>query len=219
MLKFLTALVMIVAMASPALAQTSASENKQRHMKAAVENLNKGVDALKAGDNAGAVQYITLAIDANVLEGNNLYAAYFARGAAYSGLKQCNVAIPDFTAAIAIKQDDPQVYAQRGNCYVELKQTELAIPDLKQAVALAPTDGAYVQFLCATAFNAKIYAEAAPACEASLPFSPNEAELYQAAAQSYEALGNKAKALEIWNRLLAVDPKNEAAQQGIKRNS
>lgn len=219
MFKYLTTLLVALALASPAMANRTGKRESPQAAREAVESLNKGVEALQAGDAAAAVQYITIAIDSGTLEGDNLYAALFARGSAYSRLQQCQSAIPDFNAAIEIKQDDPQVWAQRGNCYVELKQPQQAIPDLKQAVALAPNDGAYVQFLCATAFNAKIYAEAAPACEASLAFSPNEVELYQATGQSYEAIGNKAKALEIWKRLAALDPKNEAAQQGIKRNS
>lgn len=219
MMKFLTAFLLIFAMATPAMANRTGSDRGGAKAKEAVESLNKGVEALQAGDAASAVEYITIAIDSGTLEGDNLYAALFARGAAYSQLQQCNLAIPDFTGAIEIKQDDPQVYAQRGNCYVQLQQPAQAIPDLKAAVALAPQDKAYVEFLCATAFNAKIYAEAAPACEAAIALNPNEAQLYQATGQSYEAIGNKAKALEIWQRLAQLDPSNEAAKQGIARNS
>lgn len=219
MFRLLAAVALIFAVAVPAYGQEGPAERKQRLMQKAVAELNAGVDALQAGDNQKAVELITHAIELNVLDGNNLASAYFARGAAYARLHQCPSAIPDFTQAIAIKPDDPQFYGQRGNCYVETKQTNLAIADLKQAVALAPTDGSYVQFLCATAFNAKVYAEAAPACEASLQYAPKDLQLYQAAGQSYEAIGNKAKALAIWKQLLALDPTNEAAKQGIKRTS
>ena len=209
MLRIFTALALAFALMLPAAAREKAS---------AVKKLNEAVTALQGGDAATALPLLTDVIDNGGLEGENLWIAYFSRGAAYSMLKQCANAIPDFTKALELKPQDHQSYAQRGNCYNDTKQVELAIADLKQAVALDPTNEGYAGFLCAVAFNGKVHAEAGPACEAYVvKFKPNDAELIQASAQSYEAAGNKKKANEMWKRLLAVDPKSEAAKQGIAR--
>ncbi len=209
MRRTLTALTVALMLTAPAAA---ISERE------AVELLNAGITTLQGGDAAAALPLLTQAVESGKLKGDNIYIGYFSRGAAYGMLKQCPNAIPDFTKAIEIKQDDPQVYAQRGNCYAEGQQYELAIADVKQAVALAPTDASYATFLCAVAFNGKVHAEAGPACEAAVEkFAPTDAELTQASAQSYEAAGDKASANRMWKKLLALDPASEAAKQGIER--
>ena len=209
MLRIFTAVALTLALLVPAAARES---------KKAVEKLNAGVTALQGGDAATALPLITEAIESEGLEGENLWIAYFSRGAAYSMLKQCPNAIPDFTKAIELKATDAQSYAQRGNCYVETKQPELAVADLKQSVALDPENKDYAGFLCAVAFNSKLHAEAGPACEAVVvKYDPTNKELVQASAQSYEAAGNKAKANEMWKKLLALDPASEAAKQGVAR--
>ncbi len=62
-------------------------------------------------------------------------------------------------------------------------------------------------------------AEAGPACERYLAFEPANQEIMRAAAQAYEAAGNKPKAAEMWGRLLAAVPGLQEAQDGVKRNS
>lgn len=188
--------------------------------KGAVGKLNDGIEALQKGDAATAVPLIGEAIDSGKLEGENLFLAYFTRGAGYAMLQQCPNAIPDFDKAIAMKATDPQVFAQRGSCLAQTGEAEKAVADLKQAAALAPDNKEYAEFHCAVAFNGKIHAEAGPACEnAVLKFSPDNKELVQASAQSYEAAGNKAKANEMWKKLLALDPASEAAKQGVQRTA
>lgn len=219
MLRILTAFAVLFAIAMPAEAQSSRREQK---MMKAVETMNKGIEAMKAGDAAGAVTLLTQAIDMGVLKEENLRIAHFVRGASYAFLDQCPQAIPDFTIAIQIgteiKNEDHQVYAQRGNCLAQTGKAAEGVADLKQAVALDPANKEYAEFLCATAFNAKMHAEAGAACEhAVVTFSPGNQELIQASAQSYEQAGNKAKANEMWKKLLALDPASEAAKQGIAR--
>lgn len=209
MLRIFTALALAFALMLPAAAREKASQ---------VKKLNTAITALQAGDAATALPLLTEVIEEGGVEGENLWIAYFSRGAAYSMLKQCPNAIPDFTKALEMKPTDPQSYAQRGNCYNETKQVELAVKDLKQAVALDPENEGYASFLCAVAFNGKLHVEAAAACGAYVDkYKPNDVELIQATAQSYEQAGDKATANAWWKRLLKADPKSEAAKQGIER--
>lgn len=215
MIRIITSLALAASLVLPAAAQDSRREAK---IAAAVETLNKGIEALRGNDAATAVQLITKAIDSGRLKDENLRIAHFSRGAGYSMLDRCPDAIPDFTIAIDMKADDAQVFAQRGACYDKLKQSPAAVADLKQAVALAPTEAAYGSFLCAVAFNGKIFAESGPACEDAVKkYDPQNKDFVQASAQSYEAAGNKPKANEMWKMLLALDPASEAAKQGIAR--
>jgi tetratricopeptide (TPR) repeat protein len=209
MLRIVTALFFMLALAAPSLAA---------RVPGYVKHFQAGIEAVQKGDYPTAVTELTEAIDSGKLEGENLANAHMARGFAYAQLKQCNNAIPDFTKALETKTTDAQIFAQRGNCYMEMKQIEPGLADLKQAVALAPEDKSYAEFLCASANNAKVYAEAGPACEAAVKkFSPQDKQLIRASAQAYELSGNKPKANEMWKMLAALDPADKDAKDGIAR--
>lgn len=207
MLRTVTAFFFAIALAAPAMARDPAY----------VRHFQKGIEAVQAGDFPTAVAELTEAIDSGKLEGENLGNAHMARGYAYAQLKQCNNAIPDFTKALEIKPD-AQVYAQRGNCYIDTQQVPQGLADLKQAVTMAPQDKSYAEFYCASAYNAKVYAEAGPACENVVKaFPPPDKQLCKASAQSYELANNKAKAAEMWKMLAALDPADKEAKDGIAR--
>lgn len=217
MLRLLTAIAVVCAIAAPAHAQSNRREEK---MAKAVEIMNKGIEAIEADDPKTAVELLTRAIEMNVLKDENLQIAHFVRGAAYAALEQCPQAIPDFNISLEMKPEDPQVLAQRGNCLAKTGNAAAGVADLKKAVELDPANQAYAEFYCATAFNAKIHAEAGPACEnAVVAFAPTNQELIQASAQSYEQAGNKPKANQMWKKLLALDPASETAKQGIARTT
>lgn len=216
--KTATAVALTFALASPALAHIK--DRKDNDSKEAVKSLEKGVEALKSGDFETAVKQFSRAIDIGGMNEQNEKAAHLNRGIAYVQLKQCPQAIPDFDKALEVGGDDALAYIQRGQCQSEAGQTALAVADAKKAVELAPEEADYAKLFCAIAFNGKIYAEAGPACEnVVVRFEPTNAQLTQAAAQSYDVSGNKAKAKELWEKVLALDPSSEAAKQGIKRNS
>ena len=220
MFKAVTALALAFALALPAAALTNREEKQQRAAAKAVELLNKGVEAIaKNNDAKGAVVYITKAIESGGLVEQNLQIAYFTRGAAYAQLNQCNLAIPDFGEAIKLKPE-AQIYGQRGACYEKGNQIPLAIADYKQAATMDPAQAGYAGKLCGTTFNAKNYAEAAPACEIYVTkFEPTNKEIVQATAQAYEMIKNKAKANLMWKKLLALDPASKAAKEGIARTA
>lgn len=219
MLKLFTAFALMLAIVSPADAAVGAGKAAERRVKEAIEDMNAGVEALNAGDNAGAVQYFTEAIDSGVLQPDNLFNAYLARGSAYERLGQCNNAIPDFTAAAGVMPQDARPYAQRGNCHATLKQIPQAIADLKQAVALDPAEPGYGAFLCAVAYNNKVWPEAGPACDAAFRAAPTDKDLAQAAAASWEMGGDNARANALWKALLALDPNSQEAKDGIARTT
>ncbi|MFT3810714.1 MAG: hypothetical protein QM698_12415 [Micropepsaceae bacterium] len=218
MFKTVTAIALSLALVSPAAAHIR--DKKNNESKESVKALEEGVKALQASDYQKAVDEFSRAIEIGGMNEQNEKAAHLNRGIAYVQLKQCPNAIPDFGKALEIGGDDALAYIQRANCQSEAGQTALAVADTKKAVALMPEDAEYAKLFCAIAFNGKIYAEAGPACEnVVVRFEPANAQLVQAAAQSYDLAGNKAKAKELWEKLLALDPSSEAAKQGIKKNS
>lgn len=218
MFKTVTAIALSLALVLPAAAHIRDKNNNES--KESIKSLQAGVEALKAGDYQKAVDSFSRAIEIGGMNEQNEKAAHLNRGIAYVQLKQCPTAIPDFDKALEVGGDDALAYIQRATCQSEAGQTALAVADAKKAVALMPEEADYAKLYCAIAFNGKIFAEAGPACEnVVVRFEPTNAQLVQAAAQSYDAAGNKAKAKELWQKLLALDPSSEAAKQGIKKNS
>lgn len=213
--------VLLAASLALALPASAYLENRKANdEKEAIEALQVGVEALKAGNFQGAVDAFTRAIEIGGMNDQNIKAAHLNRGVAYVGLKQCPNAVPDFDKALEVGGDDALAFIQRAQCHSEAGQVAAAVADAKKATAMLPDDASYANLYCAISFNGKVYAEAGPACEnVVVRFEPQNAQLTQASAQAYDATGNKAKAKEMWTKLLALDPTSEAAKQGIKRNS
>lgn len=207
-----------VSLSLPAAARLG--ERKNNESKEVQEALKDGVAAMEAGNYQAAVDAFSKAIEIGGLGEQNEKAAHLNRGIAYAGLNQCPNAIPDFDKALEIGGDDALAYIQRAQCHSTTGNGAEATADAKKATAMMPDDASYAKLYCAIAFNAKVYADAGPACETVVVrFEPQNAQLTQASAQSYEAAGNKAKANEMWTKLLALDPSSEAAKQGIKRTA
>ena len=69
-----------------------------------------------------------------------LYSVYVTRGYAYSGKRQYDLAIADFTRAIQLKPDNAFAYRNRGLAYTLKGQDDLAIADFNRAIQLKPDD-------------------------------------------------------------------------------
>lgn len=217
-----TAIIAVLALGSASAGRMPGSnkEEPKSMSKATVKAVKAGDEAMNAKDYNTAVAEYTKAIESKELEGDNLGAILLNRGVAYFNLKQCPSAITDFSGSIeASKTPNPSAYAGRGQCLIETGKAAEGVADYKQAVTLAPGEASFVGGLCTSAFNAKIYAESGPACEAYAVFVPTDKQIIEAAAVSYQNAGNKAKALEMWNKLLALDPASAVAKQGVAENS
>lgn len=220
MKKFVATLIIASFAVGAASANRMPGRKEERISPDTVKAVQAGDAAMQAGDFATAISEYTKAIQSKELKGDNLGAILLNRGIAYVSVKQCPEASADFTGAIeASSAPHPSAYAGRGQCHMEAGQTAEGIADMKQAIALAPTEATYVGALCTSAFNAKIFVEAGPACEAYSVFVPTDAQIVEASAVAYQNAGNKAKALEMWNRLLALDPNSAVAKQGVQQNS
>lgn len=188
--------------------------------KATIKAIQAGDAAITAKDYPAAIAAYTIAIDSKELKGDPLASILINRGISYYSIQQCPSAIPDFDKSIEIaREPNAQAYAGRGQCYMDTGKSAEGVADFKQAVALKPEDASFAGALCSATFNAKIYLESGPACEAYLVFVPDNAQIMEATAASYQYAGNKAKALEMWQRLLALDPNSAIAKQGIEQNS
>jgi tetratricopeptide (TPR) repeat protein len=217
-LAFLASIAIIAAIAIPAFAVEGVSERQSRKKLEAQKYPYQAQEALQNNDPDLAIDLFTKAISSRAFDDqpDTMGNLYFGRGNAYRKKGDCANAITDYTKALEYtKKGD--IYFSRAACYIEMKQEDLALPDLDAAVKTDPDAFSYRSARCILLFNRKDFAGALPDCEKALTAVPNDKNLLTAASQSAEQTGNTQRAAELYRRLLAADPGNPVATEGLQR--
>lgn len=212
-------LVVIGAMAVQALAVEGVSERQARKRMEAQKYPNQAQEALQAGNVDRAIELFTKAIDSKAFKDQQLGEIYFGRGTAYRIKKDCTSAVADFDKAVEAGLTDGDLFFSRAACYLEMGQEDKALADLDMAVKQDPNAVMYRSARCILLFNRKDFAGALPDCEKALAGAPDDKSLLTAASQANEQVGNRARAAELYQRLLTADPGNPIATEGLKRTA
>lgn len=219
--RILTALLAVVLVSSTvmtALAIEDAASRRARQQREAQGLPNEAMEALNRQDAETAIKLYTKAIDSGAFRGQpeTLGQLYYGRGLAYRLKKDCTNAIPDFDkAAELINKGD--VFFSRAACYLEMNQEDKALADFDLAIKADGEAPAYRKARCILLFNKKDFAGALPDCEKALSAAPDDKNLILATSQAAEQTGNRARAAELYRKLLVVDPGNPVATEGLKR--
>lgn len=165
-----------------------------------------------------AIELFTKAIDSGAFtdEPHTMGRLYFGRGGAYHAKGDCTSAVPDYTKA-AEYQGKGDIYYSLAGCHLILQQNDLALADLDKAIKTDPDAVLYRSARCKLLFNTKDFAGAIPDCEKALAGAPKDKDLLIAAAQAAEQTGNRQRAADLYRQLLAVDPGNTIATEGLAR--
>lgn len=214
----LTMATMAAAIAVPAFAVEGVSERQQRKKLEAQKWPHQAQEALNNNNPDLAIELFTKSIDSRAFndQPDALGNLYFGRGNAYRRKGDCTAAVADYTKALEFIQKG-DIYFSRAACYLELKQDDLALADLDSAVKVDPDAASYRSARCILLFNRKDFAGALPDCEKALTAMPNDKNLLTATAQAAEQTGNRPRAAELYRRLLAADPGNPVATEGLQR--
>jgi tetratricopeptide (TPR) repeat protein len=180
----------------------------------------KGVDSLNNGNYEEAVKYFD-----RLLKQDSVYPyAPFYRGAAYLALGENQKAVDDFTAELAVRDDDYAAYNNRGIAYFRLEEWEKAIDDLGEFIKHDETNvGAY--YYRGEAFsNTGQYRNAAASFTKAIAIEPGNMLYYHSRGIAYFAQENWQVAVNDFNTVLEADLENEtvlkareAAQQQIAK--
>jgi tetratricopeptide (TPR) repeat protein len=213
-------MIMVAAIALPALAVEGVAERKARKKIEAQKYPNQAQEAMNNNQPDLAIELFTKAIDSRAFDDqpDALGNIYFGRGNAYRKKGDCNAAVADYTKALEYVQKG-DIYFSRAACYLELKQDDLALADLDSAVKTDPSATLYRSARCIMLFNRKDFAGALPDCEKALAATPNDKNLLLAASQAAEQVGNRTRAAELYRRLAEVDPGNPVATEGLQRTA
>ena len=125
--------VFVGQIAQPCWAETSGSAIEGAP-KTAGEALENGKTLLMSGYTLQAVEMLSKALEMD----KKLGQAYALRGKAYGVLLKDDLAVKDYTQAIAADDKDPLNYCGRANANIGLGQYDPAIEDCAKALALDP---------------------------------------------------------------------------------
>lgn len=219
--RFFSALLSVIAFSlilQSANALEDPSTRRARMQREAQVLPSQALEALSKGDADRAIELYTKAIDSGAFNSqpDSIGNLYFQRGQAYRMKNDCNSAILDFDRAAGLIQKG-DVYFLRAACYLDLKQEDKARADLDRAVQIDPQATMYREHRCIFLFNKLDFASALPDCEMALSKKPQDKQLLTAASQAAERTGNRARAAELYRMLIAVDPGNPVATEGLKR--
>ncbi len=175
-------------------------------------------EAIQKKDYDRAIELFSKAIDSGAFtdEPHTMGRLYFGRGGAYHAKGDCTAAVGDYTKATEYANKGDIYYSLAG-CHLILQQDALALADLDKAIKIDPDAVAYRSARCKLLFNTKDFAGAIPDCEKALAATPTDKDLLVASAQAAEFTGNRQRAADLYRQLLAVDPGNTVATEGLAR--
>jgi len=214
---FLGLLTIIAALTTQALAVEGVSERQARKRMEAQKYPAQATEAMQQGNPDRAIELFTKAIDSKGFKDDQLGEIYFGRGTAYRLKKDCKSAMADFDKAVELGVTDGDLFFSRAACFFELGDNDKGLAELDKAVKQDPDAAMYRSARCIALFNRKDFAGALPDCEKALAATPDDKNLLTAASQANEQVGNKARAAELYRKLLQVDPGNLIATEGLQR--
>jgi tetratricopeptide (TPR) repeat protein len=214
----LGAVALVVVFALSALAADLPSERRAKKKADLQKVPHQAEEAVMEKNYDRAIELFTKAIDSRAFEDepHTMGRLYFGRGSAYHYKEDCNSAVADYVKATEYLQKGDYYYSL-ASCQLVLKQDDQALVSLDKAIKIDPDAANYRSGRCKLLYNKRDYAAAIPDCEKALAASPKDTDLMIATAQSAEQTGNRPRAAQVYRQLLAADPGNTIASEGLAR--
>jgi len=156
----------------------------------ATQQFQLGMEQLKAGDDAAAIQSFTAAIA--------LYPgfaqAYHNRGTARQRLDQNEEAIRDYSEAVRLNPHEPLAFAGLGVCLVRLRRDDEAFAAFNHALELKPDLATALNGRGGVHFRRKQFLLALRDYDAAISANPRFAPAYLNRAHARQAIGDAAGA-------------------------
>jgi len=136
----------------------------------------EGIEASKAKDWDKAIAAFRKAAQ---LEGHyapNLASALQQRATIYVSQKKFQEAIADYSEALKIKSDDPNVYERRAYAEMQLKDYDKALHDYNEAIKHSPEEAKYYQVRALIYQNKGNFKAALADTEKTLQLDPNNTD-------------------------------------------
>jgi tetratricopeptide (TPR) repeat protein len=105
----------------------------------------EGIEASKANNWDKAIAAFKKAAQLEARYAPNLASALQQRASVYMNERKFPEAIADYSEALKVKSDDPNIFERRAYAEIQLKDYDKALHDYNQAIKLSPEDPKYYQ--------------------------------------------------------------------------
>ncbi|MGN8020064.1 tetratricopeptide repeat protein [Phyllobacterium sp. 22229] len=140
----------------------------------------------------------------------NDWMIFYQRGIAYERLKQWDKAEPNFTKALELYPDQPQVQNYLGYSWIDMNiKLEQGLDLIKKAVASRPQDGYIVDSLGWAYYRMGNYADAVIQLEQAVKLRPEDATINDHLGDAYWRAGRKLEATFQWAHARDSKPEPE----------
>ena len=136
----------------------------------------EGIEASKAKDWDKAITAFRRAAQLEAHYAPNLASALQQRATVYVSQKKFQEAIADYSEALKIKSDDPNVYERRAYAEMQLKDYDKALHDYNEAIKHSPEEAKYYQVRALIYQNKGDFKAAMADTEKTLQLDPNNAD-------------------------------------------
>lgn len=143
------------------------------------------------------------------LSGQELAAAYFSRGVAYSLKTQPDLAIQDLDQVLKLTPDDSTALDQRGAAYFSKGDLDHALADFNRSISLDPKDFAAYNNRGTIYYAQSQWAKAIADFTSAIGLNPNVARIYLSRAFALDKLGQQDQAKKDYAKAISLDPSLE----------
>jgi tetratricopeptide (TPR) repeat protein len=169
----------------------------------------KGLQALKAGDNPAAIRNITKALEFD--PGNYRY--YNDRGVAYKKSGELEKALADYTRALDIRPDYTNALNNRGVVFLQKSDFERAIQDFMEALKYGGLESTVHTNLGLAYAQKGDHQHSVKEFEKAIANRPTDPRAFLFMAESLEALGEKEQSLKLYRRARTAASDRSAAAE------
>ena len=173
-----------------------------------------GLDAYSHSDLETALVYFNNALDIAEQGAASVTAdeTYFYRGSIYHSHKQYNLAIADYTYALALNPDFIYAYNNRGLTYNAMGKYEQALADYDRALELNPEYAGVYYNRGLIYYDMGEYEQALANYDRAIELNPEYAEVYNSRGRIYcYNMGEYEQALADYDRAIELNPEYAGA--------
>lgn len=200
------------------LAESKKTDDAIAHLKALLKRdptdkrtyLALGAVYAQISDFASAAKIYDAAVEQIKVAEPEDWPVYYQRGIAYERIKQWDKAEPNFTKALELYPDQPQVLNYLGYSWVDKGiHLEKALDMIRKAVELRPQDGYIVDSLGWAYYKLGRYDEAVVELEKAVRLRPEDPTINDHLGDAYWRADRKLEATFQWNHAIVGKPEAE----------
>src|SRR5437870_7541279 len=139
----------------------------------------EGIEASKANDWDKAIAAFKRAAQLEERYAPNLASALQQRATVYVSQKKFQEAIADYSEALKVKSNDPDIFERRAYAEMQLKDYDKALHDYNEAIKLSPEESKYYQVRAFIHQTKNDFKAAMADVEKTLKLDPNNVDAQQ----------------------------------------